>query len=150
MKAMKKTFTILAIAGLSLSLWAQDPVEQFIDDKDHIAADIDLYNSKDVEYRDAFEPDCRQTLQVEDLEIELFPMPVTDQLIVRLLCACDFNNVRITLLDHSGVQVYGIRGDVMHEGIKRLVIPFNDLPRGNYYLLIHYEGGFTSRKVVKA
>ena len=41
MKAMKKTFTILAIAGLSLSLWAQDPVEQFIDDKDHIAADID-------------------------------------------------------------------------------------------------------------
>ncbi|KRP08958.1 MAG: hypothetical protein ABR95_03865 [Sphingobacteriales bacterium BACL12 MAG-120813-bin55] len=147
---MKRTLTILALAGLSWSLWAQDPVEQFMEDKDHIAADIDLYNFDDMEYRTTADWDNRQTLQVEDLEIELFPMPVTDQLIVRLLCACDFNNVRITLLDHNGMQVFGMRGDVMHEGIKRLVIPFNDLPRGNYYLLIHYEGGVTTRKVVKA
>jgi hypothetical protein len=146
---MKKTATLIAILGLTMAVWAQDPIEQFTDDQDHVTNDYDLYY-EDVEYNDAIEPMYRQSLAEEDLQVELFPNPVTDNLIVRLECGCDFENVRFTVLDYNGVQVYSVRGEVMHEGVKRLVIPFTELSKGNYYLLIHFEGGVVTRKIVKA
>ena len=147
---MKKVVLIIALLGFTLGVGAQDPLNHITNEIDHIGADIDLFDAVDFEYQEDYQSDFRSRLNEEEITVELFPNPVTDYLVVRLECGCEFENVRITILDHNGTQVYGVRGEVMHEGQKRLVIPFSDLPKGNYYLLLHYEGGIQTRKIVKA
>jgi hypothetical protein len=139
-KAMKKITTTLLFAALATGVWAQ--IQPVGDDSDHISRDIDLFQAEPSEFDFLYGDD-------PILSVDIYPVPVQDFLTIRITCGCDLQNVRITVLDHEGLQVYGVRGDSMSEGDKRLVIPFNDLPPGNYYIWIQHEDGMITRKILK-
>lgn len=137
---MRWITTTILFASLATVICAQNPPVG--EDSDHISRDIDLFQSEPEDY-DYFYGDEPM------ISVEIFPVPVQDFLTIRITCGCDLQNVRITVLDHEGLQVYGVRGDTMSEGDKRLVIPFTDLPPGNYYIWIQHEDGMITRKILK-
>ncbi|HAE14812.1 MAG: hypothetical protein H6548_01725 [Chitinophagales bacterium] len=122
------------------------PVQSQIPDN-QIGSDQEVFSQDPVDF-DMFMTDELGNEEAP-LIVQMYPVPVQDYLVVRLSCRYTLHNVRITVLDRQGYQVFGMRGEEMGPGTKRVVIPFEELPAGNYYIWIQYEEGMVTRQVIR-